>query len=50
MSDALWGTLATRFDHRQLLELLVIAGWYRLLSYVINAVGIEREPWAPRFA
>jgi hypothetical protein len=32
-----------------MLELLVIAGWYRLLSYVINAVGIEREPWGARF-
>ncbi len=49
VSDALWGRLAARFDHQQLLELLVIAGWYRLLSYVINAVGVEREPWAPRF-
>ncbi len=49
VSDALWAELATRFDDEQLLELLVIAGWYRLLSYVINAVGVEREPWAARF-
>jgi hypothetical protein len=28
---------------------VIVAGWYRLLSYVINAVSIEREPWAARF-
>ena len=33
----------------QLLELLITAGWYRLLSSVINAARIEREPWAARF-
>jgi 4-carboxymuconolactone decarboxylase len=48
VSDGLWSRLARRFDDEQLLELLIIAGWYRLLSYVINAVGIEREPWAER--
>jgi 4-carboxymuconolactone decarboxylase len=49
VSDALWAKLAARFSDEQLLELLVIAGWYRLLSYVINAAGVEFEPWAPRF-
>jgi len=28
---------------------VIIAGWYRLLSYVINAAGVEQEPWAARF-
>jgi 4-carboxymuconolactone decarboxylase len=49
ISDALWATLALRFSKEQLIEMLVIAGWYRLLSYVINAVGVQREPWAARF-
>jgi 4-carboxymuconolactone decarboxylase len=49
VSDVLWSRLARRFDDEQLLELLITAGWYRLLSYVINAVGVEREPWAERF-
>jgi 4-carboxymuconolactone decarboxylase len=49
VSDALWSTLASRFNNEQLLELLVIAGWYRLLSYVMNAARIELEPWAERF-
>jgi alkylhydroperoxidase family enzyme len=46
---ALWAALAERFSDDQLLELLIISGWYRLLSGVINAVGIEREAWAARF-
>src|SRR5918997_1947447 len=36
VSDALWAELAERFSEPQLLELLITAGWYRLLSYVIN--------------
>jgi 4-carboxymuconolactone decarboxylase len=49
VSDELWNRLAARFDDAQLLELVVIAGWYRLLACVINAVGVEHEPWAARF-
>ena len=49
VSDALWARLARRFSDEQLLELLVTAGWYRLVSYVINAASVEREPWAARF-
>jgi 4-carboxymuconolactone decarboxylase len=49
VSDALWAKLQARFSDEQLLELLITAGWYRLLSYVINAAGVEHEPWAARF-
>lgn len=49
VSDELWGRLAERFSADQLLELVITAGWYRLLSYVINAAGVEHEPWAARF-
>jgi hypothetical protein len=24
---------------------VVIAGWYRLIAYVINACGVEPEAW-----
>jgi len=41
--------LADRFDAAELLELIITAGWYRLLSGVINAARIEPEPWAVRF-
>lgn len=49
ISEDLWQKLAARFSDDQLLELVIVAGWYRLLSYVINATRVEREPWAPRF-
>jgi alkylhydroperoxidase family enzyme len=49
VSDALWTNLTERFSSDQLLELVITAGWYRLLSYVISAAGVEREPWAARF-
>lgn len=49
VTDALWADLAAHFGDDQLLELVITAGWYRLLSYVINAAGVEHEPWAARF-
>jgi len=49
VSDELWAALAERFPHDQVLELVITAGWYRLLSYVINVARVEREPWGARF-
>ena len=49
VSDELWSKLAAGYSEEQLLELLVIAGWYRLLAYVINGSRVPLEPWAPRF-
>jgi hypothetical protein len=49
VSDKLWARLAGRWQRDQLLELIVTGGWYRLISYVINACGGPREPWAARF-
>jgi hypothetical protein len=33
-----------------LLELLVLAGWYRTISQLINALEIGNEPWAAGFS
>jgi 4-carboxymuconolactone decarboxylase len=49
ISDELWGQLSEGWPAPALLELIVIAGWYRTLSYVINAGRIGHEPWAARF-
>lgn len=46
VSDALWGLLADSHSPQQIIELIATAGWYRLLSYVINAARLEPEPWA----
>ena len=49
VSDDLWGALAREWDAPQLLELVVLAGWYRLIAQVVNAARIELEPWGERF-
>jgi alkylhydroperoxidase family enzyme len=49
VSDALWSALSERFAADQLLELLVLAGWYRLIAYVINGGRVTHEPWARQF-
>jgi alkylhydroperoxidase family enzyme len=49
VDDRLWDALANRFTQDQLLELLIIAGWYRLISYVINGTRVQPEDWAARF-
>jgi 4-carboxymuconolactone decarboxylase len=49
VSDALWSSLAARFTEEQLIELLVVGGWYRLIGSVINATGVQSESWAARF-
>jgi alkylhydroperoxidase family enzyme len=49
VGDGLWAELAAHFAPEQLIELLVIAGLYHAVSYVINAIGIAHEAFAPRF-
>jgi 4-carboxymuconolactone decarboxylase len=49
ISDELWDELAARLRDDQLLELVIVVGWYRLISYIVNTAGVELEPWAARF-
>jgi alkylhydroperoxidase family enzyme len=46
VSDPLWDELTRHWSQPQLIELVLLAGWYRAISYVINAARIEPEPWA----
>lgn len=48
VSDALWAQLAATWSPEQLIELLMLAGWYRAISYVCNATRVPLETWAPR--
>jgi alkylhydroperoxidase family enzyme len=47
--DELWESLSARFEQDQLLELIIVAGWYRVISYLVKALRIAPEPWAARF-
>lgn len=46
VSDVLFDRLRARFADDEILELVITAGWYRTIAYVINACAIEPEPWA----
>jgi 4-carboxymuconolactone decarboxylase len=50
VGDALWAQLAAVWTPPQLVELLMLAGWYRAISYVCNAAGVPLEPWAARMS
>jgi alkylhydroperoxidase family enzyme len=49
MCDALWSTLRGVFSDEQLLEVLVLAGYYRAIAYVVNNAGVTLEDAALRF-
>lgn len=49
LSDGAWAALREHYDDRQLIEFLVLAGWYRTISYLANGLRLDREAWAARF-
>jgi alkylhydroperoxidase family enzyme len=49
VSDATFAELERHFGPEQIIELVVTAGWYHTISFVIDAARVEREPWAMRF-
>lgn len=49
IDDALWQTLKASFSDEGMLELLMLAGFYRTVSYLTNALRLPHEPGAARF-
>ena len=49
VSDALWEELRREWSVPQLLELLLVAGWYHAISYLANGARVPLEDWAARF-
>ena len=49
LSDGTWAELATHYDERQLIEIPMVVGHYHLVSYVLNTLGVQREPGVPGF-
>ncbi|MBO0729716.1 MAG: carboxymuconolactone decarboxylase family protein [Acidimicrobiaceae bacterium] len=49
LSDELWSDLAGEFSDVQLLDLVVLCGWYQAISQLCRAVQVDLEPTAPRF-
>lgn len=49
VDDLLWAELKSEFDDEQLLELIVLAGLYHMVSFVVNATRLPLEDYAVRF-
>ena len=49
VSDSGFAALREHFDDEQILELVVTAGWYHVIAYVIAAARLAPEDWAERF-
>jgi alkylhydroperoxidase family enzyme len=49
VDDTLWREMAAHFAPDQLVELIMLAGLYHAVSYMVNATGVQREAFAPRF-
>lgn len=49
LSDALWDEMRREWSEPQLIELLMLAGWYRAISYVCRAARVPLESWGARF-
>jgi alkylhydroperoxidase family enzyme len=47
VSDETWHALSETWSEPQLLELLMLAGYYRLVSGVLNSAGVSLEPATP---
>jgi alkylhydroperoxidase family enzyme len=49
VDDAAWQRAASTFAQEQLIELVMLAGSYHAVSFLINAFGVQHEDFAPRF-
>lgn len=50
IADTTWAALESVLAEDQLLDLLLLAGWYHAISYAANAARVALEEGAPRFA
>jgi len=50
LSDSLWSALEQEFEPDQIIELLVLVGFYHTISFVTNGLRIELEEAGERFA
>lgn len=50
IADPLWGRLAERFTELEIVDLLLLCGWYHAIAFAANGLRVDLETWAPRFA
>ena len=47
VSDATWAVLSESFGSQEMVELVVLAGYYRLISGFLNSAGVQLDPGVP---
>jgi 4-carboxymuconolactone decarboxylase len=47
VSDQTWTRLATKWNEAELIEMVVTAGFYRMVSGFLNTMGVELDPGVP---
>jgi len=47
ITDGTWAELAADLDERQLIEVPMLVGHYHMVAFVLNALGVPREPGVP---
>ncbi|BAX90691.1 carboxymuconolactone decarboxylase family protein [Mycobacterium shigaense] len=50
VDDELWESLGRYHSDEAIIELLMLAGYYRMVSYLVNGLRLPLEPGAARFA
>jgi len=49
VDETLWSRLKQHYSDEQLIELVMLVGAYHSVSFIANALQLEREPFAPTF-
>ena len=49
LSEDLWSEISAQWNTNQILEMLVMTGFYHAISFVASAARVPLETWAPRF-
>jgi alkylhydroperoxidase family enzyme len=49
ISDARWAALRQHLNEMAIVEITMLCGFYRMVSYLTNALRLNPEPYAPRF-
>jgi alkylhydroperoxidase family enzyme len=47
ISDATWAEIAAEYDEQQMLELILLVGFYSMTAWVLNSVQIVVDDWLP---
>jgi alkylhydroperoxidase family enzyme len=49
ITDTTWEALTTWFDEQQLVEIPMVVGYYHLIAFFLNSLGVPLEPGARGF-